>query len=108
MDRERGIMNRTELIEYISENAELTKASATRVLEVVLEGVRVSLRKGDPVVLPNFGAFTVKTRAAREGRNPSTGEKIKIGAARVVGFKAGKALKESVNQKDSAKEEISA
>lgn len=89
-------MNRTELIELISEKAELTKTSASRALDAILEGVTVSLQNGDPVVILNFGTFTVKERAAREGRNPSTGEKIKINAAKVVGFKAGKALKEAV------------
>lgn len=89
-------MNRTELIDMISEKAELTKTSASRALDALLEGVTVSLQNGDPVVLVNFGTFTVKERAAREGRNPSTGEKIKIKAAKVVGFKAGKALKEAV------------
>ena len=91
-------MNRTELIDLISEKAELTKASASRALDALLEGVTVSLQNGDPVVLVNFGTFTVKQRAAREGRNPSTGEKIKIKAAKVVGFKAGKALKEAVKE----------
>ena len=89
-------MNRSELIEYISENAELTKISASRALDAMLEGVSTSLKKGDPVVLVNFGTFLVKQRAAREGYNPSTGEKIKINAAKVVGFKAGKGLKEAV------------
>ena len=56
------------------------------------------MQKGDPVVIVNFGTFTVKQRAAREGRNPSTGEEIKIKAAKVVGFKAGKALKEAVKE----------
>ncbi len=96
-------MNRTELIDLISDRAELTKASATRALDALLEGITISLRKGDPVVIVNFGTFTVKMRAAREGRNPSTGEKIKINAAKVVGFKAGKALKDAV--KEVAKEE---
>jgi len=86
-------MNRAELIDMISEKAELTKASASRALDALLEAVTGSLQKGDPVVLVNFGTFTIKQRAAREGRNPSTGEKIKISAAKVVGFKAGKALK---------------
>lgn len=94
-------MNRAELIDMISEKAELTKAAASKALDAILEGVTVSLQNGDPVVLVNFGTFTVKQRAPREGRNPSTGEKIKIGAAKVVGFKAGKALKEAV--KDEAK-----
>jgi DNA-binding protein HU-beta len=91
-------MNRTELIDLISVKAELTKAAASRALDALLEGVTLSLQNGDPVVLVNFGTFTVKERAAREGRNPSTGEKIKINKAKVVGFKAGKALKEAVKE----------
>ncbi|RDI39088.1 HU family DNA-binding protein [Aquicella lusitana] len=91
-------MNRAELIDLIAEKAELTKSSASRALDALLEGVTISLQKGDPVVIVNFGTFTVKQRAAREGRNPSTGEKIKINAAKVVGFKAGKALKEAVKE----------
>lgn len=95
-------MNRTELIDYVAETAELTKASAARAVDAVLEGITASLQNGDPVVLVNFGTFTVKLRAAREGRNPVTGEKIQINEARVVGFKAGKALKDAV--KKDAKE----
>jgi DNA-binding protein HU-beta len=89
-------MNRTELIDFIAEKAGLTKAAAANALEAFQEGVKSSLQNGDPVVLVNFCTITVKDRAAREGRNPSTGEKIKIKAAKVVGFKAGKALKEAV------------
>ncbi len=100
-------MNKIELIELIAEKAELTKAAATRALEAILDGIAVSLRKGDPVVLVNFGTFTVKQRAAREGRNPQTGEKITIKAAKVVGFKAGKALKENVKtEKLKEREEV--
>jgi len=95
-------MNRKELIDLISERAELTKSLASKALDALLEGITISLQKGDPVVLVNFGTFTVNERAAREGRNPSTGEKIKIGAAKVVKFKAGKVLKETV--KEEAKE----
>ena len=91
-------MNRAELIDLIAAKAELTKASASKALDALLDGVTVSLQKGDPVVLVNFGTFTVKQRAAREGRNPLTGEKIKIKAAKVVGFKAGKALKEAIKE----------
>lgn len=91
-------MNRTELIELISEKAELTKSAAVRVVDALIDGITVSLKKGDPVVLVNFGTFVVRQRAAREGRNPLTGEKIKIKAAKVVGFKAGKALKEAVKE----------
>ena len=89
-------MNKMELIELISEKAELPKTVATRVLDTVLDGMIASLQKGDPVVLTNFGAFVVKQRAAREGRNPQTGQKITINAAKVVGFKAGKALKDAM------------
>jgi DNA-binding protein HU-beta len=96
-------MNRTELIDIISEKAELTKTAASRALDALLEGVTLSLQKGDPVVLVNFGTFLVKQRAAREGRNPSTGEKIKIKSAKVVGFKAGKALKEAVKEDAKSK-----
>src|SRR5665213_1176708 len=99
-------MNRAELIDLISDKAELTKASASRALDAFLEGVTFSLQKGDPVVLVNFGTFIVKHRAAREGRNPSTGEKIKIGAAKVVGFKPGKALKDAVKDGVKDKEEV--
>ncbi len=91
-------MNRTELIDYISEKAGITKSASSTALEAVCEGITTSLQKGDPVVLINFGTFTVKLRPAREGRNPSTGEKIKIKEAKVVGFKAGKALKEAVKE----------
>ncbi len=95
-------MNRAELIDHIADRAELSKASAARALDALLEGVTVSLQKGDPVVIINFGTFTVRQRAAREGRNPATGDKIKIKAAKVVGFKAGKALKEAVKEDEKA------
>lgn len=95
-------MNRTELVDIIAEKTELTKAQATRALDAVLEGISTSLQKGDPVVLVNFGTFTVKLRAAREGRNPVTGEKIHINEAKVVGFKAGKALKDAVKEEAAA------
>ena len=89
-------MNRTDLINFIAERASLTKSEAASALDAFQEGVKSSLQKGDPVVLVNFCTITVRQRAAREGRNPMTGEKIKINAGKVVGFKAGKALKEAV------------
>lgn len=92
----RGPMNKIELIEMIAEKAELTKTAATRALEAILDGIAISLKKGDPVVFVNFGTFTIKQRASREGRNPQTGEKITIRATKVVSFKAGKALKEAL------------
>lgn len=89
-------MNKTELIDFIASKAELTKSAASNALEALIEAITEELKTGNPVMLPRFGSFTVKERAAREGRNPSTGEKIKIKATKVVGFKAGKDLKEAV------------
>lgn len=91
-------MNRAELIDLIAEKAELTKAAASRAFDAMLEGVTGELKNGNPVVIVNFGTFTIKDRPARQGRNPSTGETITIKAAKVVGFKAGKALKEAVKE----------
>lgn len=91
-------MNKTQLVALIADKAEITMAAATAALDAMLEGITGSLQNDEPVVLVNFGTFTIKVRAAREGRNPSTGEKIKIKAAKVVGFKAGKALKEAVKE----------
>ena len=91
-------MNKTELIDFIAEKAELTKVSATRTLEAILEAMTDALKQGDPVILFNFGTFTVKMRAAREGRNPKTGEKIRINATKSVGFKPSKILKEAVKE----------
>lgn len=96
-------MNRAELVEQIAAKADVTKADAERALGAMIEAVATSLKNDEPVVLVNFGTFVVRRRAARKGRNPQTGEEIKIKAAKVVGFKAGKALKEAV--KDDAKGE---
>lgn len=92
-------MNRAELIELIADKAEVTKAGAERVLSAILDSIALSLKKDEPVVLVNFGTFVVKQRAARKGRNPQTGEEIKIRASKVVSFKAGKALKDSIKEK---------
>ena len=78
--------------------ADISKAAAGRALEGFLEGVKRSLKKGDPVTLVGFGTFGVSKRKARTGRNPRTGEAIKIKAAKVPSFRAGKALKEAVNK----------
>ena len=91
-------MNRAELIELIADKADLPKASAERALGAIIETITFSLKKDEPVVLVNFGTFVVRQRAARKGRNPQTGQEIKIKAAKVVGFKAGKALKEAVKE----------
>lgn len=90
-------MNKQELIDAVAESADLPKASATRALEAVIDSITDALKKGDSVSLVGFGSFTVKDRPARTGRNPQTGATINIAAARVPAFKAGKALKDSVN-----------
>lgn len=90
-------MNKAELIDAVAESADLPKASATRAIDAVLESITAALKAGDSVSLVGFGAFTVKARPARTGRNPQTGASIQIAAAKVPGFKAGKALKDSVN-----------
>ena len=90
-------VNKTELIEEIAKSADITKASATRALDAVIEAVTETLKKNDSVTLVGFGTFTVGERAARTGRDPRTKEPIKIKAARVPKFKAGKALKDAVN-----------
>lgn len=100
-NRSRGHMNRAELVELIAEKAEVTKAAAERALGALLDAIASSLKKDEPVVLVNFGTFVVKQRAARKGRNPQTGKEIMIKAAKVVGFKAGKALKEAVKEETS-------
>ncbi|NDU85547.1 MAG: HU family DNA-binding protein [Ferrovum sp.] len=90
-------MNKTELIEQIAESADISKAAAGRALEGAIEAVKNTLKKGGQVSLVGFGTFYVGKRAARTGRNPSTGAAIKIKAAKVPKFRAGKALKDSVN-----------
>lgn len=90
-------MNKSELIEHIAKQADISKAAATRALEAFLAGVTKSLKKGDSVTLVGFGTFAVTKRAARNGRNPRTGATIKLKAAKVPKFRAGKALKDAVN-----------
>jgi DNA-binding protein HU-beta len=90
-------VNKAELIDAVAETADLPKASATRAIDAVLDSITAALKAGDSVSLVGFGAFTVKARPARTGRNPQTGASIQIAAAKVPGFKAGKALKDSVN-----------
>ena len=90
-------MNKSELIDAIAADAGLSKADAGKALDATLSAVTGSLRKGATVSLVGFGTFQVKSRAARTGRNPQTGATIQIAAAKVPGFKAGKALKDAVN-----------
>ena len=86
-------MNKSELIEHIARQADISKAAATRALEAMIGGVKTSLKKNNAVSLVGFGTFSVGKRAARSGRNPRTGAAIKIKAAKVPKFRAGKALK---------------
>ncbi|HKK17029.1 MAG TPA: HU family DNA-binding protein [Gammaproteobacteria bacterium] len=90
-------MNKAELIDAIADSADLSKASASRALDSAIETITKALKKGDTVTLVGFGTFSVRKRAARSGRNPRTGETIKIKASKVPGFKAGKALKDAIN-----------
>lgn len=90
-------MNKAELIDRIADTAGLTKADAGRALDAFISSVTKALKKGDVVSLVGFGTFQVKKRAARKGRNPQTGEEIKIKASKSPSFKAGKALKDAVN-----------
>ncbi len=90
-------MNKTELIDHIANDADISKAAATRALESAIEAVKQTLKKGGSVSLVGFGTFSVGKRAARIGRNPRTGAEIKIKAAKVPKFRPGKALKDAIN-----------
>lgn len=90
-------MNKAELIDAIADNAGLSKADAGRAVDALVKAVTKALKKGDTVSLVGFGTFSVRKRAARTGRNPRTGDTIKIKASKNPAFKAGKALKDAVN-----------
>lgn len=90
-------MNKTELIDAIAESADISKASAGKALDSMLENITEALKAGDSVTLIGFGTFSVRERAERTGRNPKTGDSITIAAAKIPSFKAGKALKDAVN-----------
>ncbi|HEY5566081.1 MAG TPA: HU family DNA-binding protein [Gammaproteobacteria bacterium] len=90
-------MNKAELIDAVAGTANLSKADAGRAVDAVVDAVANALKKGQQVAVVGFGTFSVKHRAARAGRNPRTGETIRIAASNVPGFKAGKALKDAVN-----------
>jgi len=90
-------MNKSELIEAVADSAGLSKAEATKAIDGTISAITNSLKNGDQVTLVGFGTFLVRDRAARTGRNPRTGDPIQIAAAKVPGFKAGKALKDAVN-----------
>ena len=91
-------MNKSELIQTVAESAEVSKTVASKVVDAVVDNIKNTLAEGDVVALMGFGTFSTKERASRKGRNPRTGEPIKINAAIVPVFKAGKALKDAVNK----------
>ena len=89
-------MNKTDLINAVSDSAKLTKKEAGLAVDAVFESIQKSLSNGEKVQLIGFGNFEVRERAARKGRNPQTGDEIEIPASKVPAFKAGKALKDAV------------
>ncbi len=91
-------MNKSELVDAMAKNAGLSKKDTEAALNAFTETVTDALKKGDKITLIGFGTFEVTKRAAREGKNPQTGEKIKIKASKAPKFKAGKALKDAVNK----------
>ena len=90
-------MNKSDLIDHIAQSADISKAASGRALEAALAAITTTLKKNGSVTLVGFGTFMVGKRAARTGRNPQTGDAIKIKAAKVPKFKPGKALKDAVN-----------
>ena len=92
-------MNKTELVANVAEKAVLTKKDAEKAVNALFSSIEEALVKKDKVQMIGFGTFEVKARAARTGRNPQTGDEIKIPASKNPVFKAGKALKEAVNKK---------
>ena len=89
-------MNKNDLVATVAETAGLSKGDATKAVDAVFDSITASLKGGDEVRLVGFGTFTVSTRAASEGRNPRTGEKISIAASKQPKFKAGKGLKDAI------------
>lgn len=89
-------MNKTELIQAVTEKTDVSKKEATKIVEATFESITEALQNGEKIQLIGFGTFEVRERAARKGRNPRTKEDIEIPASKVPAFKAGKALKDAV------------
>jgi nucleoid DNA-binding protein len=100
-------LTKADLVDVVSAEAELSKRQAGEIVDLVLDEIKRALQKGDRVALTPFGSFVVRARKAREGRNPKTGEKIKIAARKVPAFVAGKSLKEAVGGKKTASKKSS-
>lgn len=92
-------INKSDIIDKMADKTGLTKADAGRALDEFVEIVKASLKKGNDIAIAGFGSFDVVSRKAREGRNPQTGEKIKIKASKSPRFRPGKALKDAVNKR---------
>ena len=90
-------MNKNDLIDAMAQEAEITKTAAGRALAALTEAITTALRRGDKVTIPGFGSFESRHREARIGRNPSTGEEVRIKASNRPAFKAGKAFKDALN-----------
>lgn len=90
-------MNKAELTDAVASSSDLTKADAARAIDATINAISGALASGDNVALVGFGTFSVRYRAARQGRNPQTGATIHINASKSAGFKAGKALKDKLN-----------
>lgn len=90
-------MNKNDLVASVAEHTGLSKGDSTKAVDAVFDSITAALKKGDEVRLVGFGTFAVAERAASEGRNPRTGEKIKISASKQPKFKAGKGLKDAIN-----------
>jgi DNA-binding protein HU-beta len=90
-------VNKADVIEHIAQAAEISKSAAERAVDALIGALKTSLRTGEMVTLVGFGTFYVGKRQARAGRNPRTGEALKIAAAKVPKFRAGKALKDAIN-----------
>ncbi|WP_445496579.1 nucleoid-associated protein HU-beta [Photorhabdus sp. SF281] len=91
-------MNKSQLIDKIAADSNISKAAAGRVVDAFISSVTAALKDGDDVALVGFGTFAVRERSARTGRNPQTGEELKIAAAKVPAFRPGKGLKDAVNE----------
>ena len=96
-------MNKSELIETVATAAGLTKADGERAVNALIETVQDTVRGGDKVTIPGFGSFSITERKARTGRNPRTGEAVKIAASKAPKFSAGSGFKAAVNTKGKAK-----
>lgn len=90
-------MKKGDIVVAVSDAADLSKADASRAIDALINVITKALKAGESVTLTGFGTFAVRTRAARQGRNPQTGATINIDASKNPGFKAGKALKDAVN-----------